>query len=178
MHYIRLDVSEFHFLRDLCQQKQSYYQCFGSKFSEDDSCNGKLCSIITLPTTAKFKDMELNECNQTAEKRCCKKALDSLVEKDVCATKACLVREYKTKDYAPPEKFLDSATGFFFQVYMTHPNSANDHIENKPYKDIFTEYYLFNELELIGAIGGTLGLMIGFSFMGSITSITEHVIRI
>ena len=61
---------------------------------------------------------------------------------------------------------------------MTHPNSANDHIENKPYKDVFTEYYLFNELELIGAIGGTLGLMIGFSFMGSITSITEHVIRI
>ena len=35
---------------------------------------------------------------------------------------------------------------------------------------------MLSSLELVGTIGGTLGLMIGFSFMGSITTIAEFVI--
>ena len=176
-HYISLDVSELHFHHDLCQE-QSYYQCLGIKVSQDDSCKGKMCSIISLPTAAKFKDMELNECTEKAMKKCNRNILHSLIHKDVCATKACLVREYKAIDYAPPTR-LDGhgQQGFYFQVLMTHQTSASDHIENKPFKSVFTEYYLLNGLQLIGTIGGTLGLMIGFSFMGFITSFTENVIR-
>ena len=44
-----------------------------------------------------------------------------------------------------------------------------------PVKTVFTEYYLMEWLDLIGIIGGTLGLMIGFSFMGSVTSIVDMI---
>ena len=46
------------------------------------------------------------------------------------------------------------------------------------YKTVFTEYYILNGMELIGTVGGTLGLMIGFSFMGSIISITDWIITL
>ena len=45
-----------------------------------------------------------------------------------------------------------------------------------PHKTVFTEHYLLDEFQLIGTIGGTLGLMIGFSFVTCITSITNFAL--
>ena len=56
------------------------------------------------------------------------------------------------------------------------PTSSNNYIAVKVYKTIITEHYVQKGLELLGTIGGKLGLMIGFSFMGTITSIVELVI--
>ena len=43
-------------------------------------------------------------------------------------------------------------------------------------KEIFTEYLIYDTLNFIGALGGTLGLFIGFSFFGYITPCVETFI--
>ena len=53
------------------------------------------------------------------------------------------------------------------------PLSSHGTRENRPLKTVYTERYILDELQLIGVLGGTFGLMIGFSFMGSIESISE-----
>ena len=42
--------------------------------------------------------------------------------------------------------------------------TGRDHI---PYKTVFKEYFVLSWAKLVGNIGGTLGLLIGFSFLGS-----------
>ena len=56
------------------------------------------------------------------------------------------------------------------------PPTSSDLTLNSAYKTVLTEYYLLDDYALIGTIGGTLGLMIGFSFMGLITSFAEFII--
>ena len=89
--------------------------------------------------------------------------------------KSCVVKEYTAEDMRPPIQDLDMNI-FSFAMSMDVPISSNNYVVAKAYKTIFTEYYVLGDLELVGTIGGTLGLMIGFSFMGSIVSIAEWVI--
>ena len=49
-------------------------------------------------------------------------------------------------------------------------------MRGKSVKTVNTEFYILDEFQLISQIGGTLGLMIGFSFWGSFASILENVI--
>ena len=56
---------------------------------------------------------------------------------------------------------------------MGAPLSSGTYLESKPYKIVNNEYYLLDAMQIIGTIGGTLGLMTGFSFLGTIMSITD-----
>ena len=85
---------------------------------------------------------------------------------------SCVIKEYRVKDYELPKG--NGLNGYGVEIYMKPPTSSGLTM-NKAYKTILTEYYLLDAYALVGTIGGTLGLMIGFSFMGFITSITEFV---
>ena len=43
-------------------------------------------------------------------------------------------------------------------------------------KNVFEEILVFDEIGLVGALGGSLGLFVGFSFLGFITTCVETVI--
>ena len=98
--------------------------------------------------------------------------------------KTCIVREYTAKNFKAPQDL--SAEGllgpnsntFLFEAKMHPPSSTHGNKVSMAYKTVFTEYYILNGMELIGTVGGTLGLMIGFSFMGSIISITDWIITL
>ena len=178
IHYLNLRVDEFNQLQDLCQ-KQSYYQCLASKFVEDLACSCMICSPIDLPTSKKFNDID--SCNITDDEcyNCLKNQLGQLYKSPTLCRgdfmRACIVKEYHATDFATETH--TSENGFQFEVKMDTPESSRDYTKTQPYKTIHQEYYLLGGLELVGTVGGTLGLMIGFSFFASITSLTDFFIR-
>ena len=175
-HFLNIEMDEFHHLQSLCK-KQFYYQCLASELDKDKSCHSEACSLLTLPTNTRLKDIE--NCKDEKVIDCKRKLLISLFHNDnVCPiskiSKACVIKEYRANDFAAPIR-IDGLNGFVFRVAMDPPTSSRDYKVSHPIKTLFTEYYLLTELQLIGTIGGTLGLMIGFSFMGSITSIADFI---
>ena len=96
--------------------------------------------------------------------------------------KTCIVREYTAKNFKAPEDLSGllspNSNVFLFEAKMHPPSSTHGNKVSMAYKTVFTEYYILNGMELIGTVGGTLGLMIGFSFMGSIISITDWIITL
>ena len=97
-------VEEIHRLPELCQD-QSYYECVASEFAQNVSCKGLKCLPYTLPSSKILQGLEY--CNYTTgEQNCNDKVLNSIMKKkDVCrggTTNACVVKEYKLKDYVPP----------------------------------------------------------------------------
>ena len=99
--------------------------------------------------------------------------MDLFLDDDVCkGAKPCVVKEYFPKEVPFPAIPKGNET-FYINVRMNPPASSHGVRVTRPYKTIYEEQYMFNDLQLIGTLGGTLGLMIGFSFMGSIVSISE-----
>ena len=96
--------------------------------------------------------------------------------------KTCIVREYTAKNFKAPqdlsEKLGPNSNAFLFEAKMQPPLSTHGNKVSTAHKTVFTEYYILNGMELIGTVGGTLGLMIGFSFMGSIISIPDWIITL
>ena len=88
----------------------------------------------------------------------------------VLLKKTCVIRQYSA-EVVDKKIVLEWLNGFNFQLRLKSPASTNGHRLLKPYKTIRKEYYIMDIFQLIGSIGGTLGPMIGFSFIGSLTSI-------
>ena len=92
-----------------------------------------------------------------------------------CATKEFLVDQvkdivpYQRKDHFP-WYISDSSdmgnNGFGLLYQMSLPRSANNLWLGRLTKAVRTEYYVMSEIGLIGTVGGTLGLFVGWSFTG------------
>ena len=60
---------------------------------------------------------------------------------------------------------------FSFAYDFVPPESTNDVRSKQIFKKIKKEYLLTNEISLVGNVGGTLGMFVGFSFIGTSESI-------
>ena len=67
-------------------------------------------------------------------------------------------------DFDPPENYFGSKRNLQFMVMST---------SNK--RNIFEETLIFDDIDLVGSLGGSLGLFVGFSFFGYVTPILEAV---
>ena len=174
-YFIYLKVKEIRHLKDLCQE-QSYYQCLASKLQKGQS--GDLCAPLTLPTVSQFEDHKGCESYGCKDCKSEMETLESLyLDEDVCRgdkDNSCVIKEYTVEDFRNSRRVAD-LNGFRFSLVMKPPKSSRV-TKNLAYLEILTEYYLLDGYALIGTIGGTLGLMIGFPFMGSITSLADFVI--
>ena len=54
-----------------------------------------------------------------------------------------------------------------FEYHFVIPESSKDIRIMKPFKYVYKEYLIMSEISLIGNVGGTLGLFVGFSFLGT-----------
>ena len=171
-HHILINkIDEYRHLEHHCAY-QSYYHCLSSRLTKIQNCPNK-CKPLTLPTTEKFMDMEW--CNPENKCHNANAFNDLHNDKNVCkgsANKSCVVQEFSTEDYISAEDTRDEE--FYFSLYMDSPNSLRQGLRMfEPFKTVHTEHYILDWMELIGTIGGTLGLMIGFSFMGCVSFMSK-----
>ena len=54
-----------------------------------------------------------------------------------------------------------------FEYGFDLPSSTNSHRYQVPLKVVKTEYEVFPFISLVGVIGGTLGMFVGFSFLNT-----------
>ena len=175
LHRLEIELNEIHRLSPQCEE-QSFYDCLAKKLTEDGTCPSLSCLPLTVTSDA--RDTDYRRCNSTDFEICQKRFRSLLADEEICKGGAkCLVREYTATDSIAPNTFLDFDG---FTQFMIHkigsPKSSGGKRVFKPCKTVNTEFYILDEFQLIGQIGGTLGLMIGFSFLGSFHSIMENII--
>ena len=85
----------------------------------------------------------------------------------------CLIKEYQGKSeelcmhYENDECINEWRHGVAFQLTFSLPNALHNHRSEKLLKTVMTEYWIVSSLSLIGTVGGTLGMFVGFSIMGT-----------
>ena len=147
--------------------------------------NDSFCSIVTLPANVKFENLPI--CRRDippGEWKCREGELKKLFYSNhICESKidrTCVVKEYKPES-AYAEYKQDWLNGYIFKLvnHGTPKSSRGLRVNYKvPYKTVHSEFYSMDVFQFIGTIGGTLGLMIGFSFMGTITSFTDYTLSL
>ena len=77
-------------------------------------------------------------------------------------------RQMSSKEY---KKDKTLAFGYKFKI----PNSVRDLRTEEPFKTVKTEYLIVSLMSLVGNVGGTLGLFIGFSFATTFELIMDWI---
>ena len=88
------------------------------------------------------------------------------------------MEEFTAEDGIDPYEVAGLSNGFMFDYEFTLPKSSRGHRESKPFKIVTTEEYYWTDQSLLGTVGGTLGLMVGFSLHTTATVIIESCFKI
>ena len=70
--------------------------------------------------------------------------------------------------------YFTSNQSFGFGYAFDVPRATKD-VKNQATKMVKTEYLLMNGYTLVGNVGGTLGMFVGFSFIGAIEWILDGI---
>ena len=169
--------------------KRSYYETLANQYFETDfmylnlSFNNSTINITKIPCPSQYKCMAQTltfnypTCNRsqfsTEEEyayisQCSNQAIDSLKKKmgkDFGEfSKSCVTKEYLIDDVY---NWPFNGTGFSFDYEITKPFSTNKVWTDQFLKTVRQENYTMTAIGLIGIVGGTLGLFVGFTFMDS-----------
>ena len=136
--------------------KESYYECLSRKIMaatlEDSAKN---CTSVSLPFLPICKNGKIDD-NISAWK-----FHNNLknVTKDCnnCLTKLCTTLEYSGEETYNEKLRVNNITVAF--GYLFSSNSTT----------VYEEYLIYDVISMIGSVGGTLGMCIGFSFTGLIS---------
>ena len=82
---------------------------------------------------------------------------DGMILKNNLCQSACSMTQYDSKIIR--EEFTTFNNDFFQLIYD---------FGNPLYMKVFEEYVIMDEMNLVGNVGGTMGMFIGFSFSGVI----------
>ena len=166
--YVDLSVEEHINLK--CND-HSFYECAGSKIMKSDFGN---CSIICMPVTLPnvkypicqnyenwFDDDNCEECD------CNMKIINDII-KDIETNDEC-PRSCSITQYSITNEYVKEYSGDT-SAYIVYKFASPSLMVN-----VFEEYILFDAIGMIGSVGGTLGLFIGFSFSNVITVVIKYV---
>ena len=168
-------VTRYEYLKSKCIH-QAYYHCLSSKFTQDTSCQTQQnhteshCLAYSIPTENEFEEFPF--CNNTEALKCYTTVFWNLYHnEDICRNeneKSCHVQEYIPEDqYSSYE--VEGYSGYMFEFNFALPKSSRGKRESEYFKTVYVEYLVVSSLKLLGTVGGTLGVMIGFSFERIIT---------
>ena len=143
-----------------CNDK-AFYECFAAKLSDADfsSCP-KTCLPISTPTISPKIDIPFCKCevwHQCEEYKCSKNIIQNLLndimaDQDECPN-SCSTYEYSGRTTYENEDQYDNKKALL-EYRFSSP----------AFMKVHQEYLVFDTLGMISAVGGTLGLFIGFSF--------------
>ena len=156
-------VQHKHMENKLDCSKIPYYQCFANliKDSKFENCTSKcLPKNLTAIGGTDFPNIPPCQTDEEAYDSWTHIYYEIFSDEHFPCLESCTIREYTGKvDYEEP--IQDNHT-FGMTVRFA-----------RPYKmTTYEEYLLYDFTELVGSVGGTLGLFIGFSFYDIILKIT------
>ena len=175
IRYINISgVTDYTYLATTCSD-ESYYECLAKRFQRilskkdfsSEKFNGSHCSFrdICSPFTLPFGEKRVPLCINDSVRHCYEEIIIQLeADQDVYCKKSWNIKEFKAEDFKSGHE--TDKTGLRFQFVL--PQTTKDHMSKKPFKIIKKEYLIMNEMSLVGNIGGTLGMFVGFSFIGTI----------
>ena len=150
--YIYINTS-----KSVCSNK-SFYQCFSDKVSADnfEHCPTK-CSTISLP----FQNASvIPVCEKEEDQKCSLRKIihpifNRINDKELCP-RSCTFLQYSGKIVHKYEIKNQSTTNVPLSIWYSFkvPESVM----------VNEQYLIYDAIGMIGAVGGTLGMCIGFSF--------------
>ena len=140
--------------------ESSFYECWGSKLlaSNFDKCPRK-CIPYSLPNNAYYK---IPLCNTKEQWDCAHQIANMVMEnitKSGSCPKLCTVSHYSGRTF---DELSESDYWNEYSYTIAHPFTVT----------ITEEYLIYDAITVIGSVGGTLGMCIGFSF----TNIIAYII--
>ena len=166
------EVTEIHNLDYSCSH-DSYYECMAKKFREKSHQSGihlnsskcqdaQICAPFSMPL-----DLKIPMCKKQEDQACSEILFSNVEEKEAKdCWKSCLVVEYSLyHGYSAREEHHDGKQVVFQLSYNFKPLSNWDRSNiGPPVKVIKTEYFIMTTMLMVGNVGGTLGMFLGFSF--------------
>ena len=148
-----------------CSPTNSFYECFGSLILKDEfqSCPKK-CLTMKMPKGLRNKNVTIPKCQTEAERKCADNVIWNLYTHNVSklgiCPKLCTSLQFSGKSVLEYPAMPGNKN------YTISYNFAQPEVIN-----VFEEYLVYDAVGLIGAVGGTLGIFIGFSFTNVISFI-------
>ena len=149
---------------------------FNFKEATDFEVNGSKCSFDKLcaPFSLPLHDTEkIPLCSAEIDQACYGWIISQIQKTNhaIDCKKSCHVKEFSIKrdrrGYLPPGKINQNNQELVIEVkFDTTPQSSWKWRNLEPTKTIKTEYYIMPGLSFVGNVGGTLGMFVGFSFIG------------
>ena len=127
----------------------------------------------------KIRGQEIPICKNSTKHKCFEDVLKHLksTQKKTCL-RACHTLEFKIGTYAPTITAEENGTncnefrfGYKFDVNLYVREERSEVLE----KTVHTEYLVNTFMSLFGNVGGTLGIFVGFSIIGTTDWINESV---
>ena len=138
---------------------ESYYECMTRLIAASLNGSSSQCGLFSLPSLPVCK---INKTNVEE-----KEFLNALrINTDQCSIKLCATLEYSATQIL---NYGLIKTNITFQFAYNIPSNKTT---------LYEEYMIYDAINAIGSVGGTLGMCIGFSFYGLISSfinILQHV---
>ena len=181
------EVTEYKNIESICS-KDSYYECLAKRFANEDLSKHSLtlgpittqhnCSFTNnkcFPYSMPYSDDVISVCQYhwipSTESKCFEQILHKLEEnQETKCQKSCQVKEYQTEIDPSWNQFYSAGT-FGFEYNFIKQASTNNLRSKKIFKKVKEEYFITTEVSLLGNIGGTLGMFVGFSFVGTSESV-------
>ena len=186
--YKIVEVTEFLNLHSEC--KSSYYECLVERFRNFDFSNlsdqfvnstectyQSICYPFSLPQLGEHIPI----CSNEDDGVCYEHDLDNLKEDQrLHCKKSCRVKEFKVKfdmmrqdmmkwkkeNWTWNETF-NSENSHIIEYRFEQPEWIRDQRSDEPFKTVHREILAMSFMSLVGNVGGTLGMFIGFSFVGT-----------
>ena len=141
---------------------ESFYECFGFKFISNNfnGCQKKCLPYDNFLLNATHEGKQYATCETYEESECsieiAKSVFTNITDTNVCL-KSCSILQYSGKVQYKGKH--DDPHLVELKYWFANPQSVK----------VYEEYLIYDRIGLIGTIGGTLGMFIGFSFTGVVT---------
>ena len=179
-------IKEYRKLPYTCSN-ESYYECLARRFgnialneTSQQYHNGMQCQLDTkcLPfSLPEIGKKNLPICKNNQEKACYADVLSKLMSnQDTYCKRLCNVKEYKYR-LGKRLGLDDKSNSLVFSYKFSSPSTGRNLRSWIPVKTVKKEYLVITFKSLVGTIGGTLGMFVGFSFFGTAEVLIECLLK-
>ena len=158
-----------------CHDDESYYDCLTSELDKFDF-NQTSCTTKCIPRMFSYgKNYSTPFCQNFKDDECAGSIFDDTINKiknnftkivNFRCKHSCTILQYSGREFESSILESPSENHDIYQGIYHFENADNR-------MTVFSQYLIYDSMGMIGSVGGTFGMFIGFSMTGVISSIIE-----